>query len=187
MVRSKTRWPQGETPAPHFLLYTRGMWCGLCRWLCLCSFLLTFKSSTLFGYVCNHKSEGFLAFFFFFLSFHTNRPYGHNPKKHDFSKKDTFILGKAWGSSAISSVITEESVCALKGKGLSRRALVGKFVLCFRFLVMIMPTSSTEWLGGITKILLKKKKLCKCKSANTVQSGRLNNCLVFLHSSVGEH
>lgn len=151
VVHSKTRWPQGETPSPHSLLCIQGMWYGLCRWLCLCSYLPTFKSSTLFGCVCNHKSEGFLPFFFF-LSCHTNRPYGHNPKNMTFLK-DTFIFGKAWGNSTISSVITEESVYALKGKGLSRRALVGRFVLYFWYLVVMMPPSSTEWLGGITKIL----------------------------------
>ena len=38
--------------------------------------------------------RGFWLFFFFSLSFHTSRPYGHNPKNMTFLKKIRLFLGR---------------------------------------------------------------------------------------------
>lgn len=151
VVHSKTRWPQGETPRTSLFALHPGHVVWPLQVTMLVFLPALFQKLNPFWMCLQPQIWGVFAFFFF-LSCHTNRPYGHNPKNMTFLK-DTFIFGKAWGNSTISSVITEESVYALKGKGLSRRALVGRFVLYFWYLVVMMPPSSTEWLGGITKIL----------------------------------
>lgn len=122
---------------------------------------------------CHQKWRGFWLFCFVLHSTQVGCM-DKNQRKRGFSKKDTFIFGKAWdNNSPMRSVLTEESIRAVKNKCLVMNGPWRQIcALCFQLLVIIcQPALQSEWLGGRTEFC---KTLCKCASEHTV-TARLTN------------